>query len=175
MFNYRFDVIFITQKVYLDWFWEGIYTLYTPLATPLEPTPHTLSVVIVLMSYYYLCSRLHRKSASEIRMYVLRQQSTWQLTSTTRWIDHVIKTEYRPRLRITVGRRTRGKQLDNKYRFTSIHSVTPANDISPASQWASISVRRGLQPVSAAAHAHHRHDELPHSETCNPSIPTWHR
>ena len=48
MFNYRFDVIFIPQKVYLDWFWESIYTLYTPspsLATPLEPTPHTLSVM----------------------------------------------------------------------------------------------------------------------------------
>ena len=30
MFNYRFDVIYIPQKVYLDWFWEGIYTLYTP-------------------------------------------------------------------------------------------------------------------------------------------------
>ena len=37
MFNYRFDVIFIPQKVYLDWFWEGMYTLYTPpVATPLE-------------------------------------------------------------------------------------------------------------------------------------------
>ena len=46
MLKYRFDVIFIPQKVYLDWFWESIYTLYTPLplATPLEPTPHTLSV-----------------------------------------------------------------------------------------------------------------------------------
>ena len=31
----------------MDWFWEGIYILYTPppVATPLEPTPHTLSVV----------------------------------------------------------------------------------------------------------------------------------
>ena len=46
MLSYRFDVIFIPQKVYLDWFWESTYTLYTPLplATPLEPTPHTLSV-----------------------------------------------------------------------------------------------------------------------------------
>ena len=30
MLNDRFDVIFIPQKVYLDWFWESIYTLYTP-------------------------------------------------------------------------------------------------------------------------------------------------
>jgi len=45
MFNYRFDVI-LSHKKLLGLILGGYihYTLYTPIATPLEPTPHTISV-----------------------------------------------------------------------------------------------------------------------------------
>jgi len=44
MFTYRFDVIFIPQKFTWTDFGRVYIPYIPPVATPLEPTPHTLSV-----------------------------------------------------------------------------------------------------------------------------------
>jgi len=55
MFNYRFDVIFTPWKVYLDQFWDGIYTLYTPRWC--APAPNTAEWIRASVNEWHALDR----------------------------------------------------------------------------------------------------------------------